>query len=54
MGSRTGYGDERPESEPVAKGVVREYAETILVCVIFLIFTWAMIQLFNHWGGIRP
>jgi signal peptidase I len=45
MGSRTGYDDERLESggEPVAKGVLREYAETILVCVIFLIFTRAFV-----------
>ncbi len=45
MGSRTGYGDSREIAieDPVPKGVIREYAETILVCVIFLIFTRAFV-----------
>jgi signal peptidase I len=45
MGSRTGY-DDRRETEPQPpppKGIVREYAETILVCVIFLVFTRAFV-----------
>jgi signal peptidase I len=42
LGSRTGQTDtkEQAPAHPV-KGVFREYAETILVCVIFLIFTRA-------------
>ena len=45
MGSRSGYGDgrEQEEERPVTKGLFREYAETILVCVIFLIFTRAFV-----------
>ncbi len=45
MGSRTGYGDDRataPEGPP-PKGIVRDYAETILICVIFVVFTRAFI-----------
>jgi signal peptidase I len=45
MGSRIGYTDGRESvaDHPVAKGVIREYTETILVCVIFLIFTRAFV-----------
>lgn len=45
MGSRTGFDDgrERIPEGPPPKGVIREYAETILVCVIFLIFTRAFV-----------
>ena len=40
MGSRTGYSDGREQdSKPYRKSVVRDYLETILVCVIFVIFT---------------
>ena len=40
MGSRTGYTDGREtQVETPPKSVLREYAETILVCVIFLVFT---------------
>lgn len=45
MGSRTGYGDDRataPEAPP-PKGVLRDYVETILVCVIFVLFTRAFV-----------
>lgn len=43
MGSRSGYTDGRETraDAPPPKGVFREYTETILVCVIFLIFTRA-------------
>jgi len=45
MGSRTGYdeGKDAPAHGPPPKSVLREYAETILVCVIFLIFTRAFV-----------
>ncbi len=44
MGSRTGYSDDRErDGEPYRKSVLRDYAETILVCVIFVIFTRAFI-----------
>ena len=46
MGSRTGYGDDRATVdfvEPPPKGIVRDYAETILICVIFVVFTRAFI-----------
>lgn len=45
MGSRTGFADapETDLSDSGPKGVLREYAETILVCVIFLIFTRAFV-----------
>ena len=45
MGSRTGYdeGDGTALEGPPPKSVLREYAETILVCVIFLIFTRAFV-----------
>ena len=37
MGSRTGFTDQREEQEPLhTKGVIREYVEVILVCVIFI------------------
>lgn len=45
MGSRAGYGDDRataPELPP-PKGVLRDYVETILVCVIFVLFTRAFV-----------
>lgn len=45
MGSRAGFGDDRataPEAPP-PKGVIRDYVETILVCVIFVLFTRAFV-----------
>lgn len=43
MGSRTGYSDGREgaATTPGQKGIVRDYVETILVCVIFVIFSRA-------------
>jgi signal peptidase I len=42
LGNRTGRTDSTESAAtPPIKGVFREYAETILVCVIFLIFTRA-------------
>jgi signal peptidase I len=42
MGSRTGYSDGRAtRPTPPPKSWVRDYLETIIVCVIFLIFTRA-------------
>jgi len=39
MGSRTGFTDQREVHTPAhTKGVVREYVEVILVCVIFILF----------------
>jgi signal peptidase I len=39
MGSRTGFTDHREEAEPMqVKGVLREYVEVILFCVIFILF----------------
>ena len=39
MGSRTGFTDQREEQTATyTKGVVREYVEVILVCVIFILF----------------
>ena len=39
MGSRTGFTDHREEESPLqTKGVLREYVEVILVCVIFILF----------------
>lgn len=45
MGSRTGYGDSRATAPPPPrpKGVLRDYIETILVCVIFVIFSRAFV-----------
>jgi signal peptidase I len=45
VGSRTGFGDARAIAlpEPPPKGVLRDYAETILICVIFVVFTRAFI-----------
>lgn len=44
MGSRTGYDDGREVDEaPRPKSLFRDYAETILVCVVFLVFTRAFI-----------
>lgn len=45
MGTRTGFGDDRAtERTPrPEKGVLRDYAETILVCVIFVIFSRAFV-----------
>ena len=42
MGSRTGYDDER-DHEPRRVWIVREYVETILVCVIFVVFARAFV-----------
>ena len=39
MGSRTGFSDSREDSAAArVKGVLREYVEVILVCVIFILF----------------
>ena len=44
MGSRTGFGDDRVTAVPIPpKGILRDYAETILICVIFVVFTRAFI-----------
>ena len=44
MGSRTGFADGREqEGAPYRKSVLRDYAETILVCIIFVIFTRAFV-----------
>jgi signal peptidase I len=44
VGSRTGFSDDRAKGgEPYRKTVVRDYLETILVCVIFVIFTRAFV-----------
>jgi len=45
VGSRTGYADDRATASegPPPKGIVRDYAETILICVIFVVFTRAFI-----------
>ena len=44
MGSRTGFGDDRATAAPIPpKGILRDYAETILICVIFVVFTRAFI-----------
>ena len=44
MGSRTGYADNRATDDgPPPKGIIRDYAETILICVIFVVFTRAFI-----------
>lgn len=44
MGSRTGFGDDRAiAAAPPPKGILRDYAETILICVIFVVFTRAFI-----------
>jgi signal peptidase I len=41
MGTRTGYGEQirREPPAPAPKSLLRDYAETILVCVIFVVFT---------------
>ncbi len=43
MGGRTGFSDGRETAPevPAPKGVLRDYLETILVCVIFVIFSRA-------------
>jgi signal peptidase I len=44
VGARTGRADNYVEDvAPPPKGVIRDYAETILVCVIFVIFTRAFV-----------
>ncbi len=44
MGSRTPpAGTETPDAVPQRKSLVREYAETILVCVVFVIFSRAFV-----------
>ena len=45
MGTRTGFSDARATAPPgpPPKGLVRDYVETILVCVIFVIFTRAFV-----------
>jgi signal peptidase I len=45
LGSRAGFGDDRATALPAPppKGIVRDYAETILICVIFVVFTRAFI-----------
>jgi signal peptidase I len=42
VGSHTGYDDER-DREPPRIWVVREYVETILVCVLFVVFARAFV-----------
>jgi signal peptidase I len=41
LGGRTGFADGRDTTvrEPSQKGVIRDYIETIIVCVIFVIFS---------------
>jgi signal peptidase I len=45
MGSRSGYSDGRElePGPPVQKSVLRDYTETILVCVIFVVFSRAFV-----------
>jgi len=45
VGSRTGFADGRAiaQDDPPPKGILRDYAETILICVIFVVFTRAFI-----------
>jgi signal peptidase I len=46
LGARAGFADDRATVELVdaqPKGIVRDYAETILICVIFVVFTRAFI-----------
>ncbi len=45
MGGRTGYADGREVAigEPQPKGILRDYIETIIVCVIFVIFSRAFV-----------
>lgn len=45
MGARTGFGDARDADAggPPPKGVIRDYIETIIVCVIFVIFSRAFV-----------
>ncbi len=44
MGSRSGYADQRDVAAEIhPKGVVRDYVDTILVCVIFVLFTRAFV-----------
>jgi len=45
VGSRAGYGDDRAVEAPPPprKSVLRDYTETILVCVIFVIFSRAFV-----------
>src|SRR5258706_7530823 len=43
-GSRPGFADDRATAAPIPpKGILRDYAETILICVIFVVFTRAFI-----------
>lgn len=45
MGSRTGYSDDRTRrgGGSAPKGILRDYMETIIVCVIFVIFSRAFV-----------
>ncbi len=45
LGGRTGHSDGRAvaDGEPPPKGVLRDYVETIIVCVIFVIFSRAFV-----------
>jgi signal peptidase I len=44
VGNRAGFTDDRATARPIPpKGVLRDYAETILICVIFVVFTRAFI-----------
>jgi len=45
MGGRTGFSDGRETAAdpPPPKGLIRDYVETILVCVIFVIFSRAFV-----------
>ena len=38
MGSRSGFTDGRELADLAPKSIVREYAETILICILFIIF----------------
>ena len=44
MGNRTGFADDLATAPLIPpKGILRDYAETILICVIFVVFTRAFI-----------
>jgi signal peptidase I len=44
VGNRTGYADDTATAALIQpKGILRDYAETILICVIFVVFTRAFI-----------
>jgi signal peptidase I len=45
LGSRTGFTDarERDERPPARKGMIRELVETVLICVVFVVFLRAFV-----------